>query len=157
VFEVLIAQAIISGLMMLMAFLLGYWAQDRSPPVTIKKVEVGDIAIPPGETLRVRYTVHRHRSCHVHLEQVIYDGDRTRIAVPDEDFTASPGDIGEDMFSLAIPIPHSARPGEGVYRGIRSYFCNPLQTWFDWPIVVLTPPTRFTILKKPEAADSTSP
>lgn len=134
--NVIVANVIVAGVFMAVALSLGYWTQDRAEPVTIMSATIEKDDVKPGEFFRIRYVIKRHRICRVHLENVMYDGTRTRFTMPDEDFEQSPGVIGDDNFAIAVFIPNEASPGPASYRGIRSYYCNPVQKWFDWPIVL---------------------
>lgn len=128
------------------AIALGYWVQDRAPPTAIKKIEAVQAVVTNGGVLRVRYEVERRRRCHVIVEQLVYDAENVRFAVPDEDYTTEPGPLGADIFTLAVPIPVAAREGRAAYRSVRSYYCNPVHYWFSWPIVI-TADAEFEIME----------
>jgi hypothetical protein len=127
--------------------LLGYWASDREPPVELRSVEPVQTSVPPGGVLKLKYQLVRKRVCRVHLEQLIYDADNTRVAEADEDYYSAPGSIGAESFALQIRVPYEASEGQARYRSFRTYYCNPLHTWFDWPIVVGSADINFEIRK----------
>lgn len=129
---------------------LGYWYQDRVPPTKIISEEVWNRAVRPGEFLYLDVVVERTRNdCRVHVERIIFDGIGARIPLPDEDFGAQPGETGRAAsFKEPVFIPNYAAPGEARYRAIRSYWCNPLQRIFDWPVIVRTEDHPFRIVAR---------
>lgn len=125
--------------------LVGYWASDREDPTTLRSVEPITDRVAPGGILKLKHNVVRKRSCRVHLEQILFDGENARFTTQDEDYNASPGRIGDEHFVIQVSVPNTATEGDARYRGIRSYYCNPLHYWFNWPIVVDTPDVKFEI------------
>lgn len=144
-FEVYIVNGLIALILLFVSAVLGYWFQDREAPTDIKDLHAATQIVKPGGVLKIRYTLERRKSCHVVVEQLVYDGDGTRMEVLDEDFVSAPGRVGTDTFALAVPIPITATPGNARYRAIRSYFCNPVHTWFNWPVVVQSKDIMFRI------------
>lgn len=136
---------IITFITLSLAATLGYWTQDRRPPTRIMEVRALTEVVRPGGNVLIYYEVERERGCHVHVEQIIFDSQRRRIAAPDEDYTGAPGPARQDTFALSVSIPTNVSEGTARYRAIRSYYCNPIHRWFDWPIVVVTPDITFTI------------
>lgn len=122
------------------AFLTGAWMLDRKPPVEFISAVVATPAINPGGTVRIEYVVDRIRNCHVTIEHVLFDSGRGRYAVGDEDYIVDPGPLGADEYAVVITVPTNFPAGVARYRSARSYYCNPLQRFFDWPIIV--PPFR---------------
>jgi hypothetical protein len=123
-------------LAMAILFLIGTWAFDRAVPVTFHQALVETPIVAPGGILRVHYQVTRHRNCSVHIEQVLFDENGGRYPMPDTVFLVDPGQVGEDAYSVLVPVPNFFTPGRGRFRSARAYFCNPLQRFFNWPVVV---------------------
>jgi hypothetical protein len=144
----LIFQALVTVFAMILAGLLGWWVLDRDLPVVVKEVRAVTSVVPPGGTLKIQHLFHRKRLCHVHLEQVIFDSENVRFTVADEDYSTSPGRLGNDLFALQVAVPQTAAEGVAVYRGTRTYFCNPLHTWLDWPVVLIGPNVEFEIRRQ---------
>jgi len=122
------------------------WSSQRTPPVDILEESVETPIVTMGEALRVHYIIDRKDVCHVHLEQFLFDSRRGRFSLPDDDYSVAPGNVGRDEFSIVVPIPKGFLPGPATYRAIRSYRCNPIQAWLDWPIIVTAPDVNFDVL-----------
>jgi hypothetical protein len=99
---------------------LGYWAQDRSLPITV----LSEVAEPD-----------------------VFDGKRTRHRLPTEEFLTAPGPVGLDEFAIPIEITKAMAGGKAHYRSVRSYYCNPLQRILTWPIIVIPPDAEFEIVE----------
>jgi hypothetical protein len=116
---------------------LGIWVSDRNPPVENLRIE----PIQPvrrGDIMRVKNTFLRKRLCHLKLQQVVIDSQDLRMSAPIEEYLTAPGNIGEDAFVVIFRVPPEAHVGPARYRAIRAYYCNPLHTLFDWPIMVVS-------------------
>jgi hypothetical protein len=128
--------------------ILGYWAQDWDDPITDYKAQMVTTQAEQGSMLKVRHSFIRRRKCHVHLEQFVFDGDGVRTIFPDEDYTVSPGQLGEDNFVTAVQLPLTTAIGPARYRAVRSYTCNPLQTLLQLPIIVISPDLKFDVVPR---------
>lgn len=123
-------------LAMSILFLIGSWTVDRRTPVDFNQSLVETPVVAPGGILRVHYQVTRHRNCSVHIEQVLFDENGGRYPMPDTVFVVDPGPLGEDAYSVLIPVPSFFQPGQARFRSARAYYCNPLQRFLDWPVVL---------------------
>jgi hypothetical protein len=121
---------------MFILFLMGTWAFDRRDPVTFHQALVETPVVAPGGILRVHYQVTRNRNCAVHIEQVLFDDAGGRYPMPDTTFVVDPGPVGDDAYSVLVPVPTFFKPGRARFRSARAYYCNPLQRVFDWPVVI---------------------
>lgn len=140
---------IIGALVIAGAGMLTIWFIDRDPPVEFRSIEVVTKEVRPGDPVKVRFSLIRKRNdCHVVIDRLLFDGEGVRSPVEDEDFNASPGPLGKDVFMERLMLSDHAEPGEGRVRTIRAYFCNPIQRWFGDPIIVRTPDVPFTILPR---------
>jgi hypothetical protein len=117
-------------------FLIGTWAFDRQTPVTFHEAIVETPVVQPGGILRVAYKVTRTRNCSVHIEQVLFDENGGRYPMADTFFLVDPGPLGEDAYAVLVPVPSFFHVGKGRFRSARAYFCNPLQRFFNWPVVI---------------------
>jgi hypothetical protein len=145
----MILNLIISIFFVLVWFTIGYWAQDRSPPITVISEITETPVVNTGEVLQIRYQINRHRQCSLVLEHDIFDGKRIRHRLDTQEFLTSPGPVGPDEFAIAVDITSSMAGGRATYRSVRSYYCNPLQRWFTWPIVVTPSDIPFIIQELP--------
>lgn len=127
---------------------LGMWSADREPPVHILRANVLNQTVKPGEDLRIQYTVQRVRSCHTHIDRILYDSTNMRRDLDDVDFSASPISNGESTYIMGVAIPRNFAQGPARYRTIATYSCNPLQRNF-YPIVVTNDDIEFTISGDP--------
>lgn len=130
------------------AGILGYWTAERDAPTTQLSERILTPVVAPGELLKVEYQVERRKNCHVHLEQILLDGERVRWPIEDEDYEAAPGPVGHDTFVIGIEVPRRFAQGTGRYRAIRTYTCNVIHRLF-WPIVVISPDVEFTVRGPP--------
>lgn len=119
------------------------WAMDRTPPVVLKSVEVAEIGVSPGETLHVRYSVHRNRDCAFKADRWLFDSAGNRFTLPDVEQEGSPGPMGGDTYSVPIQVPFGMREGVASYRIVGSYRCNYLHRW--WPIPERPPDVKFLV------------
>jgi hypothetical protein len=122
---------------------LGMFIADRAPPTTVYNAEPEDQHVIPGGTLRIKYSVYRTRSCATSVERMLYDSKRVRYILEDLEFKASPGPLGPDGYTSIIPIPAHFARGEGRYRALTTYRCNPIHSL--WPISVLTADVTFDV------------
>lgn len=130
--------------------IVGFWAQDRSPPTTVHEASIETPSVPPGGLLKVRYVVTRKKDCRLHAERMVLDGQRTRVPIPDDDFIAAPGPLNmRDDFSVTFHISTVAEQGDAVFRSVQSYYCNPLHHILSWPIVVYGQDLKFVIAGPP--------
>lgn len=121
----------------------GMFIADRTPPTTVYDVQVLTPQVPPGGTLKVKYTVYRARSCATQVERILFDHQRVRHALEDLEFKAAPGPLGTDSYISAVPIPNTFTRGEARYRVLTTYRCNPVHS--IWPITVLTADETFDV------------
>jgi hypothetical protein len=123
-------------LAMAILFLIGTWIFDRQAPVTFHQALVETPLVEPGGILRVHYQITRHRNCSVHIEQVLFDEAGGRYPMPDTIFIVDPGQVGDDAYSVLVPVPTFFMSGRARFRSARAYFCNPLQRFLNWPVVI---------------------
>ena len=126
---------------------LGVWTIDRQPPVTVLRADVMVKPVRPGEDLRIRYTVHRFRSCETYVDRSLFDADFVRVVLDDLAFTSAPGPLGESMYVATVPLPRNFASGTGQYRVVTKYVCNPLHR--IWPVVVESSPIWFEVSGEP--------
>ena len=118
-----------------MAFLggwLGFLAGDRDLPTVTYVAMALTPEVAPGADFRVKYVMRRIRSCEVHVDRFIFDGENIRHVLPSLELNAGLR-LGEDQYTVPVRVPESAKPGRARYSVTSSYICNPLQRL--WPIV----------------------
>ncbi len=121
---------------------LGMWVADRDTPVEIRAQRVITPEVLPGNSLTMEYEVNRIRHCRSRVERTIYDGQKVRHVLGDNERNASEP-LGPGTFRTTPRVPEIAAPGEALYYVASSYVCNP--THLIWPIVVIQPEATFTI------------
>lgn len=141
----LLINFIIASLALIISGTLGYWVQDREPPVDIKELKILVDPVKIGGVAKMAYWIQRRKTCHVVIEQLLYDKDNVRTELPDEDFIAEV--VGNDRFAIGFKVPDTVEPGPMRYRAVRSYYCNPVHFWFSWPVTVVSPEVNFTAIQ----------
>lgn len=121
---------------------LGWWAQDRSNPITVANVHVLTPSVSAGGTLKIQYDVIRHRSCELTVNRFIIDATNVRFVLDDTHFVGL-FPLGAEQVVIPIDIPAKVSSGEAFYRSYASYICNPLQRL--WPITVPVGEVRFVV------------
>lgn len=123
-----------------------YWALDREPPWvrlsgTIEPAEAGGY-------FRVHWqTTPLKRACGGTLQIEIMSGRliwpvllrpvSEQLKIGQTEYTPEPWPVFSD-------IP----PGEATYRVTSFWYCNWMQSFFDWPIVQVGPDIKFIVLKQ---------
>lgn len=125
--------------------MLGYWIQDRDPPTNLIAITIDNDPVMRGGVIKVRHNFIRNRACHVRLQQFVWDSQNQRLVIPAEEYIADPGAIGEENFLTFARLPVDMHPGPARYRAVRAYYCNPLHSWADWPIILAAPDVEFNI------------
>lgn len=144
-----LASVLLLAMGIFVAFVLGYWWQDKTPPTEVKRIHVVNPAVKPGEFLSIQYTIYRDRNdCRVHIDRYIFDGADNRLELPDADFAVNPGPVGPDSFTERVFIPHHAVSGDARFRSDRVYWCNPVQEWLHRPVVVRQEDVEFRIVER---------
>ena len=127
----------LQGLMLLLigaaTLQVTWWAMDRTPPVETTGAVADGPAIAGG-TLVVTYTVERHRSCPYKVDRLVRTSNGAMVPLVDDEWAASPGSLGRDVYKVYVALPLSVDPGPASYRVILSYRCNLLQ--YLYPIIV---------------------
>jgi hypothetical protein len=135
----------IAFIAMTISAVAGFWFQDREWPIRDLRVDAMTPVAKPGEAVKIRHHFIRQRTCHVQLEQFVFDGEGVRHIAPTEDYLAAPGGPGEEDFATLVRLPPEASEGTARYRAVRLYYCNPIHHWLSWPIVVVSGDVRFQI------------
>jgi len=137
---VMIAGILLSGM-------LGYWVTDRDPPAKLVSARVLTPVIHEGGVVKVIYVLDRNRYCRVRVEQVLYDSENIRHPALDLDFAIDPGrqKMGTDSIGMAVKIPEWFAKGPAIHRAVRAYYCNPLQKFLDWPVILAGPDMEFSV------------
>ena len=148
----MIWRAVVLSLLAFFSGMIGLWSADRNPPTIQLEERVLNPTLAAGEPLRIYYKVRRDDNCRVRLEQLLFDHNLTRHRIPDEDYQAAPGPIGIEDFVILVDVPRRFAQGEGRYRAIRTYRCNPIHNLF--PIVVISRDVTFTVVGTQEARPS---
>lgn len=126
---------------------LGFYVIDRDPPTVLLRTEVMFKPVRPGDDLRIKYHVTRFRSCEALIDRTLFDADSVRVVLDDLAFSGAPGPLGESSYVAVIPLPRNFAQGQGQYRVVTRYVCNPLHRL--WPIIVENPPVWFEVGGEP--------
>lgn len=97
--------------------------------------------VAPGENFQIRYRIDWTNSCQVTGFRFIIDGagyqhERVR--------DVRMVDVGREDFTVSIPVPASAAPGNAFYTGVVQYVCNPVQRFLA-PMEIPLRPRPFVI------------
>lgn len=139
------AMVMLAGI--LFAGLLGYWVSDRDPPAKLIDVQTITPVVHDNGVVKVIYKLERTRYCRVRVEQVLYDSENIRFPALDLDFAIDPGrqKMGVDAIGMAVKIPEWFAKGPAIHRAVRAYYCNPLQKFLDWPVLLVGPNIEFMV------------
>lgn len=124
-----------------------YWLMDRTPPYVYKRVEVSPPVVQPGGEIAITFTVDQLRtSCSAgSVYREFKEGATGRLLIIDPIQRAAAPVIVDGKFTRIARLPATIEPGEVIYRGQVCYSCNPLQSWFRWPICASTPEVKFRV------------
>ncbi|GAB4071796.1 hypothetical protein KHC28_00505 [Ancylobacter sonchi] len=126
--------------------LFGAWAglqvTNRDPPVTVFSAQA-EAPAPPDGTLRIAYTLQRHRQCDTTVDRSIIDSAGTRFVLDTLTFVTGAGPIGQESYVSTIHIPAQATPGPARYRTTALFMCNVTNRL--WPIYAPTREVPFEI------------
>ncbi|MDR6951125.1 hypothetical protein J2X65_000473 [Ancylobacter sp. 3268] len=89
---------------------------DHNPPVAGCSATAEGPAKPAGGTLRIAYTLQRHRQYGTTADRAIFDASGTGFALDTLTFVAGAGPIGQESHASSIHAPHQAAPGPAVFR-----------------------------------------
>lgn len=120
----------------------GWQVSDRNPPVTVFSA-VPEAPVHAGGTLRIAYTLHRHRQCDTTVDRSIVDSTGTRFVLPPLIFVTGAGPIGQESYTATVGVPAQAAPGRAVYRTTARFMCN--ATNRIWPIYTPTREVPFDV------------
>lgn len=112
---------------------VGFWASDRTPPLTVLAIEVLNSPVKAGDDLKVRWIVDRYDQCASTVDRVIVDEQKVVYTLEDIDYRAGMGHVGSDIVITATTVPQQAGAGPAKYRVTVAYRCNPVHR--VWPIV----------------------
>lgn len=119
-------------------------AFDREPPVDILSTEMLTETVRPGDPIRVRYHLIRHRVCRTESSWVILDGiSEYRRFGPV--VAEAVGRVGDDTFVKGWTLPLGAAPGAGRLRTITTWRCEGNFLHAFYPIVRVGPDLHFRI------------
>lgn len=146
-----ITLALVSSSIIAVAGTLAWWAADRALPVEVLSSEVLTPRVRPGDKLIIRQRVLYKRDCAAHVDRALFDSFTHRAFLPDVDYIYPPLGLGTKTITFEEEVPAIFKTGDGEYRALPSYSCNPLQKYY-WPI---TRPE--TILRFKIVADNATP
>jgi len=121
-----------------------WWAIVDRQPIATRISEVVSTQVRQGESLDISYDVTWNSRCQITAFRYIIDAMQVEWPITQQDRIVEPG---PSRFTIRIPIPLAAAPGEAIYRADIAYRCNPLQRFF--PLQTKLTPRHFTILPGP--------
>lgn len=135
--------------------LCGYWSIIDRQPIGASSSEVLTPVVSPGGEFTIKYHTRWNSTCRVTGYRFVIDSAGQQYMVAPDTRFVSPADTPE--FTISVPIPKAAQPGQAVYRATLFYECNPLQKWF--PLERTIADRTFTILPPslPEEATGVNP
>ncbi|MDA5627760.1 MULTISPECIES: hypothetical protein [Agrobacterium] len=123
---------------------LGIWVADRDPPIIYEDAKALSPSVEQGGTIEIEFSVFRTRICPLIAKRWLTDSAKERHNIPQ--FTTGLRLLaGRETYRRSITVPQAAAAGPAEYRVTLEYVCNPLQKFLG-PIVVTSPPVRFTVL-----------
>lgn len=132
------------------------WAFDRDPPHDYSNVvaisgshfQSGRPVPPahPGGVLTIRYDLSRERLCPLRIERTITDSEHTLHILGSEPYT--PTETGEFSMNRLIRLDENINTGPATAKIDLFWYCNPMQSWFSWPIHT-TLYVPFAVVRKP--------
>lgn len=132
------------------AFPLYWWIVDRQP-VASSVSEVISARVMQGDFLQIDYKVTWTASCEIIAFRYIIDEMQVEWPITAQQRMVGPEPDGEPSeFTIRIPVPMAAAPGDAVYRGTLRFSCNPLQRFF--PLEQNLRERQFEIVANPDYA-----
>lgn len=133
---------VVAGIIILSMLPWLYWAILDRQPVASSVSEVISKEVTQGDFLQIDYDVTWASRCEIVAFRYIIDEMQVEWPISAQQRVV---EKGRQQFTIRVPVPMAAAPGEAVYRGTLRYECNPFQRFF--PLEQDLQERRFTILK----------
>jgi hypothetical protein len=142
---------IVAGFVCLLSLPILYWAIIDRRPVAASVSEVISREVMQGDFLQIDYKVTWTSECEVVAFRYIIDEMQVEWPISAQQRVVSPEPDGQPSeFTIRIPVPMAASPGNATYRGTLRYICNPVQRFF--PLEQDLRERAFVILENPNLA-----
>ncbi|UHD45336.1 hypothetical protein LUX29_20465 [Aureimonas altamirensis] len=124
-----------------------YWAIVDRRPAADQVSEVISDHVEQGGFLEIRYSLTWTANCQITAFRYVIDEMQVEWPISPQERVVEPG---PSQFTIRVPIPLAASPGDALYRGTIRYECNPVQRFF--PLEQQLRERRFKILPNEEFA-----
>lgn len=126
---------------------IAYWAILDRQPIASSISEVISEEVMQGDFLQIDYDVVWASRCEIVAFRYIIDEMQVEWPISAQQRIV---EEGPSRFTIRIPVPMAAAPGEATYRGTLRFSCNPWQRFF--PLEQNLRERGFTILENPNLA-----
>jgi hypothetical protein len=124
-----------------------YWAIMDRRPAADQVSEVISTEVLQGDFLQVRYRLTWTADCRIVAFRYIIDEMQVEWPISAQERIVQ---AGPAEFTIRIPVPMAAAPGEAVYKGTIRYECNPFQRFF--PLEQQLRERHFTVVEDTDLA-----
>ncbi|MBS9720155.1 hypothetical protein JYU29_05575 [Tianweitania sp. BSSL-BM11] len=136
---------IIAAIVCVLAVPWMYWAIMDRKPAASSVSEVITPTVMQGDFLQIDYDVIWASTCEIIAFRYIIDEMQVEWPISAQQRIV---EAGPSKFTIRIPVPMAAAPGNALYRGTLRFACNPWQRFF--PLEQNLRERQFQIVANPE-------
>ncbi|KHJ56316.1 hypothetical protein LA66_07115 [Aureimonas altamirensis] len=104
-----------------------YWAIVDRRPAADQVSEVLSAQVEQGGFLEIGYSLTWTADCQITAFRYVIDEMQVEWPISPQERVV---EEGPSKFTIRVPIPMAAAPGDAIYRGTIRYQCNPWQRFF---------------------------
>jgi hypothetical protein len=144
----LLTQAIVAVVVFITFGPIVYWSLDRSPPVIILGASPTPNPVRGGDVVDMQFRVRSvgRKGCDTVFQRRVTGNDGATLTYEPRPSSYADLPFGEHPMHTTTPFVWSRQISDGPaeIRLTLKYRCNPLQFWWNWPIVYESPPISIT-------------